>query len=384
MKTLYILLFCTSLSVAQQISKTELSQYSKTFTLDTLNHQLSGDGYKLLKNEIAINQYFMLGEYHNSSLISKFTQSLFPTFTAANYKVWATEISPTSVVKLNSFLKSNDFYKKITEFNIKYGKNNNPIPFFSLSEDFEMLKSSKLNGFELWGLDQHYFGGFQFVIDDIYNGLDSKTKLLNPNLLQDSRKNGQEGDKAFVKIFDLSKDKKAQSIKNEMLHSVSIYAHYSERNYYENNTVRSKLMKSNFYDYNTSFFKKNKFEPKVFFKFGSNHVAKGLSPLGIADLGDFVNQYAQMENKKSLHVQLCYRYELVKNKMTDLLDAGEYPKELLEMYDENKWVVLDLRPFQAKLYNLQQMKDAKIELSKEMINAIKQFDLLILSPEKVN
>ena len=246
-----------------------------------------------------------------------------------------------------------------------------------------MLATSRKNNFELWGLDQHFFGGFQFVIDDTYNSLDAQIKAKYPTLIADCKKQGDEGDKAFMKIFDLSKNKLSQKIKEEMLASASIYADYSSGNYFENNTVRSTLMKTNFYNYYNDYVKKYKKEPKAFFKFGSNHMAKGVSPIRIMDLGDCINQMATLKNQKSLHVQLCYRYEQDKNEMTDRLNAGDYPMELLELYKQDKWIVLDLRPFQAKLYNLQLKKEAKIELSKEMIECIKQFDILILSPEKV-
>lgn len=380
MKKIILFLFTISATYAQEITKAELTKTAKSFKLDTITHQLSGDGFEFLKDEMKVNQNFMLGEYHNSSLISKFTQSLFPYLKAANYKVWITEISPTSVRKLNSFLDGKNFTKNITDFTAKYGKNNDAIPFFSSPADFEMLQASRNDGFELWGLDQHYFGGFQFVMDDIYNSYDAKTKLENPTLLQDAGK--PDGDAAFSKLFDLSKNKLAQNIKKEMLESIAIYTDYSAGKYYQNNTARSLLMKTNFYNYYTDYVNTKKVEPKAFFKLGSNHISKGLSPLGILDLGDFIDQFSEIKNQKSIHIQLCYRFELDKNVMTDMLNAGDYPIELLELFKENEWIILDLRPLKAKLYNQQLKKEPKIELSKEMIDCIKQFDVLILSPEK--
>ena len=199
-----------------------------------------------------------------------------------------------------------------------------------------MLQASRTYGFELWGLDQHFFGGFKFVKDDIYNGYDPKLKAENPILLEDSKKDGVDGDIAFAKIFDISKNKMAQNIKNEMLISAAIYTDYSAGRYYQNNTVRSKLMKTNFNTYYTNYVNTKKAAPKAFFKFGSNHVSKGLSPLGILDLGDFMDQFSQMKNQQSIHIQLCYRYELEKNVMTDLLNTGDYPIELLELYKETE------------------------------------------------
>ena len=245
MKKLLIILFSISATFAQEITKTELVKSAKTFTLDTITNKLSGEGFDFLKAEMKANQNFMLGEYHNSSLISKFTQSLFPYLKEASYKVWATEISPTSVRKLSSFLDSENFTKNITDFTSKYGKNNDAIPFFNTSADYEMLQAARINGFEIWGLDQHYFGGFKFVMDDIYNGYDAKTKLENPTLLEEASK--PNGELAFSKLFDLSKNKLAQSIKKEMLESIAIYTDYSAGKYYQNNTVRSKLMKTNYY-----------------------------------------------------------------------------------------------------------------------------------------
>ncbi|TDP60160.1 hypothetical protein [Flavobacterium dankookense] len=380
-KIIFLLLCFTSIVNAQEINKIDIQKSAKTFKLDTLKLKFSGEGFSFLKSEINANHFFLLGEYHNSNLVSKFTQSLFPELKQSGFKVWVTEISPTSVNKLNSFLNSKNYLKEITAFNTKYGKNNNPIPFFSSKADFEMLQESKNQDFQLWGIDQHFFGGFQFVMDDIFNGYDAKTKEENKTIIADANK--PNGDAAFNKIFDLSKNKLAPTIKQEMLASIAIYTDYSKGNYFLNNTVRSKLMKTNFYKYHSDFLKINKTDPKVFVKLGSNHVAKGLSPLGIADFGNAIQQQAELKNKKSLHIQLCYRYEYDnKNNLIDGLEAGDYPIELLELYNENEWIIIDLRPFQSKLYDLQLKKDAKINLSKKMIDCINQFDVLILSPEK--
>jgi uncharacterized iron-regulated protein len=359
----------------QTLTKKDLVKYTSSFTLDTTALQLNGNGWDTLKKELPNYQYVLLGEYHNSPVVSRLVETLFSELKKNNFSVWMTEISPLAARKLDQLVADKSYPKNMMEFNGKYGKwGYHPIPFFSISQDFDMLKASKKYGFDLWGIDQDFFVGFDFVIDDVYHTLDKKAQLKHAVLL-DSVHKSQNG-KYYEEFFSLFKNPDVQKIKNALDASGDIYNSGGLRGV----STRSNLMKSNFYNYYLPYLKANKPLPKIFFKAGSNHTARGLSPTNITDIGETIGQLAEMQNLKSLHIALATRYELPKEGKKDKLGDGDYPDELLELYNDKAFIMMDLRPLKALVYKME-LKKIKIELSAEMIRAIKAFDFIILSPE---
>jgi hypothetical protein len=380
MKKTTILIACavalTTATFGQTLTKTDLIKYTSSFTLDTARLQLNGNGWDTLKKELPNYHYILLGEYHNSRVVSKLTETLFPELKKNDFSVWMTEISPLAAEKLNQFVADKTYPKNIIDFNKKYEKwGNNPIPFFSNSADFDMLKASKKHGFDLWGVDQDFFVGLDFVLDDVYHTLDAKSQQKHGALIDSVHKSTSE--KYYNEFFTLFKNPEIKKIKNALDLSIEIYQIGGGL---KGNSMRSNLMKNNFYTYQLPFLRNNKPNPKIFFKAGSNHVARGISPMRIVDIGETIGQFAEMQNLKSLHIMLATRYELAKEGKKDKIGDGDYPDELLELNNDKAFIMMDLRPLKALVYRME-FKKIKIELSAELIRAIKSYDFLVLSPE---
>ncbi len=358
-----------------KLTKADVIKNVYSFKLDTNALQLTGNGWDSLKKEMTLNHYVLMGEYHNSMLVSKLTEIFFSELKKNDFSVWMTEISPLAADKLNKLVRDKSYPKSIIDFNKKYKKwSYSPIPFFSNSADFDMLKASKKYGFDLWGIDQDFFVGFDFVLDDVFHTLDDKMQIKYAALIDSVHKSTN--DKYYKELFTLIKTPEAQKIKKALDASFAIYGDRTMAA----NSVRSTLMKNNFFNYELPYLKSNKPSPKVFFKAGSNHVARGYSSTKILDIGETISQFADMQSQKSLHIALAVRYEMEKKVKTDKLGDGDYPDELLALYNENQWVVVDLRPFRSTVQWMER-NDKKIDLSQTMIDAIKSFDFFILSPE---
>jgi hypothetical protein len=337
---------------------------------------LSGNGWDTLKKELPNFHYVLLGEYHNSRVVSKLTETLFPELKKNDFSVWMTEVSPLAVEKLNQLVADKTYPKNLMDFNKKYLKYGyNPIPFFSNSADFEMLKASKKYGFEMWGVDQDFFAGLDFVLDDVYHTLDVQSQLKYAALIDSVHKSTS--DKYYNEFFALFKNSEVKKIKDALDVSIDIYQIGGGL---KGNSKRSNLMKSNFYNYALPYLKGNKPNPKIFFKAGSNHVARGLSPMRIVDIGETIGQFAEMQNLKSLHISLATRFEMSDKGKKDKIGDGDYPDELLELSNDKAFIMIDLRPFKAKVYKMEWNK-TPIDLSAPMIRAIKSYDFIVLSPE---
>jgi hypothetical protein len=378
-KVSLLIAFATALIsslLGQTLTKTDLIKYTTSFTLDTHKLQLDGNGWDTLKKELPNYHYVLLGEYHNSPVVSKLTETLFPELKKNDFSVWMTEISPLAAEKLNQLVADKTYPQNIIDFNKKYAKwGNNPIPFFSNAADFDMLKASKKNGFDLWGVDQDFFVGLDFVLDDVYHTLDAKSQLKHAALIDSVHKSTRI--KYYNEFFELFRNPDVQKIKNALDASMEIYQIGGGL---KGNSMRSNLMKSNFYNYSLPYLKNGKPNPKIFFKAGSNHVARGLSPMRIVDIGETIGQFAEMQNLKSLHIALATRYEMSKEGKKDKLGDGDYPDELLELYNDKAFIMMDLRPLKSRIYRMEWDKK-KIDLSDAMIRAIQSFDFIVLSPE---
>lgn len=155
----------------------------------------------------------------------------------------------------------------------------------------------------------------------------------------------------------------------------------------DSNSERVALLKQHFLqDYRT--LQESAPAPRIFRKFGDNHVWKGFNDLHQLDLGDYVAELASVERATSLHVQvLAAKGTLAglgvyarptKMEHFVLANIPEYAwlKPIVEMLpstksDRSTGVVLDLRKLRFR----------PLVLSAEWQHLVYGYDLLIVLPE---
>jgi hypothetical protein len=326
-----------------------------------------GKGWDILESLFANNQFVAWGEYHNSPLLSQLTNYALESASNYGYKTWCVEISPFAASELMRIAKSKNPLDTIFKI-AKERPNFTTFPFFQTKEDIAMLTTANKFGYTIWGIDQEFQTAFPYCLDKVYQAQSKHTKerfksvydslqvkWWNPeaNLL-DSLKNG-------IKQTNLRR------VLDDIKISKDIY-------YYSDNQRRADLMKNNFYNYYDLLKTKNE---KVFFKMGSNHLAKGMNlETNLYDIGNAVYELAQRNKTNFSNVYLMVRYTEENGKITDDLEEknNQNPKVFSKLYDKDRWVLVDIRSLRLRMrYDN--------SLTSDTYKIIEKYDYVLVSPE---
>lgn len=181
--SIIVFLFFASSALSQakpQLAESDLQKH--TYYFDLANNKLFGSGADFLQSEIKQNQYVLLGEYHNSYQVSKFTRAIVPMLDEAGFKTFGIEVGPVSVEFLRRM--SSDPAKTVGNLNafnsIFYvptkNRNYTPIPFFGNVEDAEFLAEAAQRKWNLIGLDQEFVFGYLPLLQQMQNNLKPKNR----------------------------------------------------------------------------------------------------------------------------------------------------------------------------------------------------------------
>ena len=140
------------------------------------------------------------------------------------------------------------------------------------------------------------------------------------------------------------------------------------------NQKRAMLMKANFYRYYDPLKNKNE---KIFFKMGSNHLAKGMNlDTNLYDIGNVVYELSQRNQTGFANIYFMVRFTEEDGKLADDLQAEipQNPKVFSRLYNKEKWVLLDLKSLRLKMrYDN--------SLTADTYKLIEKYDYVVISPE---
>lgn len=374
-----------------------LQKFSHSFTVE--NGQLKGDGATFLDRETNQNQYTLIGEYHGSKAISEFTEALIPVLDQNNYKQFALEVGPIAAQKLNTWCKSSmGIQKSLYEFNSTYNYDNGEytaIPFFSNTEDAAFLAKASKNNWNIIGLDQEFYFGFDALLDDLFKNVDSKSKSKfqsSYNLALDSVKAIIQDDIAEKRRLpeQIYASKEIQSFLDQMNEipenkaiveafrkSIALYKLNNDRKWRQNNEQRALYMKMNLRKgMESAQFDISK--DKIVVKMGAYHNSRGQSPMEVFDVGNTLSELAEFHGNSSLHIAFTTRFYVEEGKEYDVLESepDDRYNVFAQMGQKDKWTIIDLREIQHGLYYY----PIKYKVSEEVEDLIKRYDILIIPP----
>ena len=343
-----------------------VGENSTSFTFD--GQKPYGTGWNILEKQFADNQFVAWGEYHNSSLFSQLSGYALEIASKYGFKNWCIETSPFVANELMRVSKSKNPVDTIIELSKDKGIYGT-FPFFRTKEDAQMLISSNKYSYKIWGIDQEYQMAFPYCLNKVYNAQPLKIKIKYKEVYDSLMAKWW---MPKVKLIDSFKNGISQKEFKMVLDDIKI----SRTIYYEDdNSMRANLMKRNFYKYYDNTKYKNE---KVFFKMGANHLAKGINLMThIYDIGNSAYELSQHNETNFTNVFFINRYYTTeKGKLVDNLESAdnEYPVEFLKLYDKEKWVVIDLRPFRIRYNNDK-------TLTEDTYQIIDKYDFVVVSPE---
>lgn len=355
------------------------------------NNSIEGEGAVVLNEYISNSKFFVLGEYHHSTEISKLTESLVPLLDRSGYMAAAFEVGPHSADKLSDLAKVPDSTSfRLKDFNAKYytpSLRMLPIPFFENVYDADFLAAFSRKEMEIWGIDQEFFTSVTFWGDEL---LASKSKEPNfeeykavwdrskqyidsvfanfkgdPTIFNGIQSNGF---RDFRNMFD-AKDEYAQSIFQRLDESWAIYAKYGQ-----SSGDRERYLRSTFLDHYTTFEEKNK-GSSYFIKIGSLHAAKTKYQNNYLDIGALTEELAQKEKSSSTNVIVEAGFLNGKDK------RGKLPA-LMNYYQEDAWTIINLKELRNRLNSDEFQINSRPD-SEQLQKLIHGFDILMIPPADI-
>ncbi len=367
--------FLATSAMAQEKLADTLS--ANRFVLNEKDGKLSGPGADLLLREAADSQFILVGEPHGIVDVPEFLEKLFELAHRSGFSHLAVETGPLTAARMESFAGTPNGF---ADFILKYPFG---LPFYNWREESVLLqnveKMTQHRRNTVWGLDQEFMASSAFHFERLFElapnanvksmvkpylerartEFDRVVKSRNPGLMFLASAKGEDFDKLDA-AFRGSRNKEATTLLKELRISAEIYSKIFSGRGYESNRQRSLLMKAHFMDYYRAVSRTEKL-PKVMFKFGSNHVKRGLNYTSIYDLGNFVSELADANGTKSLHILMIANggtqnafvpfagSEADKAKTIDTARSNNFAdiRPLLELSNGDEKFLVDLRPLRS-------------------------------------
>jgi hypothetical protein len=274
--------------------------------VDVRGGSLKGAGGALLQQRAASADFVLIGEEHGVATIADSVRYLFADIAPLGYRHFAIETDPYMAERLESQLRAGGL-KGLARF-LGQEEARLSLPFYSWSAEARLAESVVRRSTAalpvLWGLDQVFIGAVGLLLRDVaQQSLLPEAKRL-ASVLADQAK----GDLQFLGKVDLKQletlksllsaggEAKLAQMIDDMIVSAGIYAPFVGRegmSVYQANLQREQLMKTTFMN---RYVKHGR--PKVVFKFGANHLTRGLSPVNVPSLSSFVHEFALVEGKR--------------------------------------------------------------------------------------
>lgn len=330
--------------------------------LEVKGDKIGGPGAAFLKARLEASQFVLIGEEHGVATIADTVRAMLPVFAGAGYRNFAIEVDPYTTAKLEGLLRSGGT-KALAGF-LNTEDRRFAVPFYNWSGEAALadafVRANGASSPALWGLDQVFIGAAAVHLNDLANGAsNAEARALALSLAGRAK-----GNLEFLGKVDLSelgklrsllgaeKDRALAQLVDDMILSARIYQPFvgidNGLSVYAANLERENLMKRTFLARYQGAGK-----PKVFFKFGSYHMMRGLSGTHVSSLGNFVADLAQAEGKSTFHLLiLCgpgtKAGDLMGNPVPCDFDVAKDFSDLVDQVDTKAPTLFDLGPWKDK------------------------------------
>jgi len=372
--------------VLPKLEAQDLTPYA--FEVDGLDDDLF---VTFTRQKLENSQFVFIGEQHGILAAGVFTDAMYVLGQPYGYSTLCIETDDIIAQKIAAVAASDS---PIDNAKKTYQEFPFAIPFYNNPEDYALFTNVLAQGGKLWGIDQTFMAQFRFNFD--YLARTAKSPLLQneaKRLKEKAEMSFEEAvsTKNFGKMYifqynreihdnlhSLATSNQEKEILNQFWKTKEIYGYYATQENYKNNNVRGQLMKQNFMRYYNEA-KLKEPTPKVIFKLGGNHAAKGLTSTNIYDIANLGSELAISNGHKSLHYLVMgisgetavgNPFAPVPSVPFDNLES--FPKEIQDAISQTskKYYILDL----TKLRELGYGK----RFSEEFKKMIFGYDVLVL------
>jgi hypothetical protein len=276
--------------------------------------RFAGDGYDWLRDQGREARFFCLGEEHGIAENPRLAAQLFEDLAPAGYSRVAIEISPPMASELDAALERGGF-EALHRLLTSEGRT---VAFYGMREEAEWLAAAKRAGASIWGTDydiaadRHLIG----VLKPMPKPAAAETALARlaaasaaswakyaetRNLLEAF---GFAGDPVLAHALRAAWPRpsaEAAAIIDTLVETLEINRLWVSGDVQASNVRRAANLRENLLrrwrPYATA-----ERAPKLFLKYGSNHLVRGLTGVGTFDTGSLVAELAALRGERSFHL----------------------------------------------------------------------------------
>jgi len=389
----------------------EPSQLINALVQNSYEYRLAGNsgaGREVLRKAISESQFVLIGEaMHGTQETARFSAAICAMAAQFNFHTMAIETGPIAAGNLRTWTSRPDRIEQLIRYTNLHPLS---IPFYGWFEENDALAACAQflgsDTFQLWGLDQEFFGGVGPVLEHMLASNPAKelqsegVRLLTLDKLaiRNFRKSGSPYDLSLMSfsgaefaclkgVVTASQNEYAKALLHSLILSRNIYRKHSRGATYEANRERALLMKLNFMSSYIEGGGNGPTPPKVILKFGDYHLYRGTNPLHSNEIGSLVSELAESRQLTSLHIlvvpvrgmasQLAEKGENITSKIFDLQHDADSDYLFLQLLFANQkvdaWTLFDLRALRSHFAELGKMDEG-------LERVIFGYDLLLVIP----
>jgi hypothetical protein len=367
------------------------------YPLQASGTQFSGSGWEKLRAEVLKSQFVLLGEDHGTAQIPQFAAAVARELKPALY---ALEVDPYVATTLRQLATQPS---QPTAYLKQYP---GALCFSSLAEEFTLVRTLHAQQTRAVGLDQIFIinaAPFYQQLAEQAKGSAARAYLHQRATVYYAQEqaNLRQGSQTFVllqqtpaaidSLLTITKKESpaVQKMAQDYADSYRIYTTGDHQ-------ARLNLMKRNLLQELHPYQTATRVEvPKMLFKFGALHLARGSSPFmggEYYDLGNLVQNLADVQTQQSLHLLVLGKQGtrvaslsglLSTDQKADAYDSAIYGsnsvfpvKLFMDQVSGPTWAAFDLRPMRAAFVK------GKLQLpNRQLERIIMGYDYLVVIPE---
>ena len=366
---------------------------TNAYPLTASGTQFSGTGWDRVRASVQQSQFVLVGEDHGTAQIPAFTAAVAQVLKPAAFVAEIDAYQAQELTRLTAKPEQAAVYSK------QYPE---ALSFYSWAEEFELVRQLRAQNVQLLGVEQvgvSSAGRFYGQLAEKVKSKPTRAYLQAQSVAMQARDlaamRGGTHDYSMFKQTPgsvdslLARTRKESPAVQKMAqdYAASYRIYQGQLQGTGGHQERINLMKRNLLHSLRPYQSvSGQPLPKVLFKFGASHMARTVSPWsGISDVGNLVQNLADVQDAKSLHIMVTGKQgtqvgganpdDPSKNIASYTSAANPYLKPFFDQTGAN-WVVFDLRPVrQALLTDKLEVANGKLEA------IIRGYDYLIIIPE---
>lgn len=296
---------------------------------------LGGAGAKALLDRARTAQFILIGEDHGFAEVPEFVLALRQSLGRDTPQNLVLEIGPYSAQRAAIAAREESLSALSRDYPAA-------MPFLNLREDGAMASAWQHGDKRerLWGLDQEFLFSGRLILERLHAlaTTEAAKKAVADALARNARADAealaqhdtaptlllqwQDADFAQLRTaLNPRPGSEAARLIDELDESAQIYRG-QQTDGYASNHQRAQLMKRHFMDYYRAAQKAGEAVPRALFRFGANHMIRGISPTNLFDIGNFASEFAASNGRTSLHVLVLVGAGSANRWLPFVADAG--------------------------------------------------------------